>query len=159
MNFKYLTLSIFLAFIISCDNSNVYKEHKSINNDFNFDFVSWKKTDTLNYEIILDKVHKDLKPILSIRHAMHYPFSNIKLKLECLTPDGKLKNTTLDLVLAENNMFKGSGMGDLWDIDIPVSIPVKFNQKGKYNLIINQDMMEKLPGILEVGFILKKAEK
>ena len=159
MNLKYFILSIFLSCFISCDNSNVYKEFKSINNDFDFDFVAWKNTDTLTFKVILDNEHKNLEPVVSIRHAMHYPFSNIKLNLKCEMPDGKSKNTALDLVLAEDNIFKGSGMGDLWDIDIPVALPFKFDQKGTYKICINQDMMDKLPGVLEVGFLLNKPEK
>ena len=138
MNLKFLIISILLTCFISCNDSSVYKEFKSINNDFDIDFVSWKKNQSVVYEILLDKANKGLKPIISIRHATHYPFSNIKLNLECEMPDGNKKSTTLDLALAENNMFKGSGMGDIWDIDIPVSLPIEFDQKGTYKISIQQ---------------------
>ena len=90
---------------------------------------------------------------------MHYPFSNLKINIEYEMPDGKKTKKPYDLALAENNMFKGSGMGDIWDIDIPIELPIKFNQKGLYKLNINHEMIDKLPGVLEVGIILKETQE
>jgi gliding motility-associated lipoprotein GldH len=156
---KFFIIIILSVFLSSCSKNTVYKEYKDIKGELTFDFVSWKKTDVLVFEIILEKAYKGLETTISIRHAMHYPFSNMKITLECEMPDGKKTKTPFNLVLAENNMFKGSGMGDIWDIDIPVILPIKFDQKGTYKISINQDMMDKLPGVLEVGIILNKTEE
>ena len=158
-NLKYFILIILSVFLVSCSNNNVYKEYKNTNSKINFDFASWEKTNILVFEILLEKPYKDLETIISIRHAMHYPFSNLKINIECEMPDGKKTKTPYDLALAENNMFKGSGMGDIWDIDIPIELPIKFDQKGLYKLNINHEMIDKLPGVLEVGVILKETQK
>ena len=159
MNLKSLLITIFAICFISCNNSSVFKEYKNIKGEFDFDFATWKKTDVLVFEILLDRPYKDLETIISIRHATHYPFSNMKISLECDMPDGKKTKTPYNLVLAENNMFKGSGMGDIWDIDIPIIMPFRFDQKGTYKLKVNQEMMDKLPGVLEIGIILNDNKK
>ena len=63
----------------------------------------------------------------------------------------RLKNTKLE--------WKGDGMGELWDIELPIRKDMLFNKSGICKIRIENRMRKvETPGIMEVGLIVKKSE-
>jgi len=56
--------------------------------------------------------------------------------------------------------FKGDGAGDLWDITYPVFTDITLPDAGIYKFEVQNVMpIMELPDIMDVGLIVRKAEK
>ena len=60
----------------------------------------------------------------------------------------------------EKGAWQGSGIGDIWDNQLPIKKGVKFPLKGTYKFDFFHGMrFDDLPGIMEVGLRIEKEEK
>jgi len=74
-------------------------------------------------------------------------------------PDGGLLKDTVNCILADNRgKWKGTGVGDLWDLKIPYIGGFKFAQTGSYTVSFEQAMRVEngLNGITDVGLRVEK---
>ena len=107
----------------------------------------------------------EMNIIVNIRHTAYYPFSNLWIFVNTNRPDGVQNIDTLECVLAaKDGRWLGSGLGDIWDIQIPLKTQV-FSSPGDYVFEIEQAMrygdkarIEQLPEIMNVGFRIEKKE-
>ena len=107
----------------------------------------------------------DMNLIVNIRHSAHYPFSNLWVFVNTTNPEGTQRTDTLECVLAaKNGKWLGSGLGDIWDIQIPLKTQA-FSSSGDYTFEIEQAMrygdkgrIEQLPEVMNVGFRIEKKE-
>ena len=92
--------------------------------------ISTEITDTLN----------EMNIIVNIRHTARYPFSNLWLFVNTTNPEGVQSQDTLECVL-QQKMEGGlaSGLGDIWDIQIPLKTQ-SFSSPGEYVFEIEQAM-------------------
>ena len=101
--------------------------------------------------------------ILNIRHTAHYPFSNLWVFENTITPEGTKTTDTLECKLAaKDGRWFGNGLGDIWDIQIPIKTHV-FSNQGTHTFEIEQAMryaekarIEQLPEVMNVGFRIEK---
>ena len=57
---------------------------------------------------------------INVRNADGYPYGNIFMFIKTTFPNGKMSNDTLECTLAdEKGKWLGSGIGDLYDNQIP----------------------------------------
>jgi gliding motility-associated lipoprotein GldH len=98
--------------------------------------------------------------IVEVRHASHYPFANLLIELNIIYPSGEERVKAHDLLLRNSDgKFKGNGLGDIWDVSIPVYKNHSFNALGKYKFAIRNIMpVHETPGLMEIGLNIKKSK-
>ena len=141
-------------FLNACDGNRVFEENIAIPNN------EWESTNTLKFDVDITDTITPTNFYINIRNADGYPYSNIHLFIKTIFPNGKESNDTLECTLAdEKGQFLGSGMGDIYDNQIPFKRNVRFPLSGQYSFEVQQGMREiKLPLIMDVGLRIEIAD-
>jgi len=106
--------------------------------------------DTLHYKDIL----------FTIRHTGQYPYSNLFLFVTTLAPNGKTQKDTVEFMLANaRGKWFGSGIGDVYSLQLIFKRNIRFGQTGRYIIYIQHGMREKqLNGITDLGILIRNSE-
>lgn len=150
---KYIVLVISTIILIGCNSNVVFKEYKAFEN------VSWNRHDVLNFDFQVQK-SESLDFYLALRHHTNFPFSFIKVNVTFFTPDGEMRSRDYHFRLKNRESeWKGDGMGELWDIELPIRKEMIFNKTGMCKVSVENKMNKaETPGIIEVGLIVKKSD-
>jgi len=150
--------SIFLliSLFYSCKKtSTVYSKYYYIEKE------EWSSKDTAKFRVdIIDTISlNDVN--IKIRHGELYPYSNLYVFLTTVYPDNSQKTDTIELVLANSKgEWYGSGLGDMYDITLPIKKNVRFAKSGVYQFYFVHAMrQDPLPNISEFGFEIIRVSK
>ncbi len=139
---------VFLAtvFLISCSNRTYFKEYKK------FDSLNWDRFNILNFDVIVDK-DQSLDFDLLLRHHTAYPYGFLDVNITFYTPAGATLSRDYHFNLKEKNgKWKADGLGDLWDIELPVRKEMKISKAGILKVRVENKMTKiDTPGIMEIG--------
>lgn len=140
--------------LASCDRNKVYEEYVEIE-----DYV-WISTNPLGFEFDITDTLALYDVYVNVRHANLYPYSNLWLFINSWSPSGQKAVDTLECVLAdEHGKWAGSGLGDIWDMQILWKKNVRFAATGKYHIEYNQAMRtDNLVGIMDMGLRVELAD-
>lgn len=150
--------TIFFFFLItiatSCNKDSVFDKNHDFNNN------TWAKTEIVTFETNIEDVESEYDIYISVRNASFYAFANVIVGLTIETPSGESRMMQHDLIVKNTDgTFKGDGLGDIYDISIPVFKNMLFKDKGKYKFIFDNRMhLVEMPGIMSVGLIIKKSK-
>jgi len=146
-----LSLVLFLA---SCDSKRIFEENKSIED------AGWNINDIKTFEVEIKDPATATNFYINVRNADGYPYSNLFVFVKTIFPNGKMSNDTLECVLAdEKGKWLGSGIGDLYDNQIPFKRNVRFPLAGKYSFELQHGMrIDNVPLIMDVGLRIENAE-
>lgn len=149
-----VTVLLFGLFFSACDDNRVFEENKELPDN------TWSSSNVLKFDVSI--VNKEIPTnfYINVRNADGYPYNNLFLFIKTTFPSGKMSNDTLECVLAdENGKWLGSGMGDIYDNQIPFKKNVLFPEMGKYTFEIQHGMRaENVPLIMDIGLRIEKAE-
>ena len=156
---KKFWLIILVAFLSACDSTKVFEENIALENHI------WSVENHPKFQVEIIDTLSEMNLIVNIRHSSHYPFSNLWVFVNTTGPEGTQNTDTLECVLAaKDGMWLGSGLGNIWDIQIPLKTQV-FSSPGDYIFEMEQAMrygdkarIEQLPEIMNVGFRIEKKE-
>jgi len=149
------TVLSLMLFLSSCDSNRIFEENKELINN------CWSSDNIIKFEVDIDSLETPTNFYINIRISEGYPYSNLFLFIKTTFPNGKMANDTLDCILADlNGKWIGSGMGDIYDNQIPFKKNVLFPEKGKYVFELQHGMRQDIiPLILDVGLRIEKVEK
>ncbi len=148
------TFLLLILFFASCDKSRIYEENQTIPEDV------WSKDNVLKFDVnVIDTISSN-NFYVNVRNADGYPYNNLFIFIKTTFPNGKVSDDTLECVLAdEKGEWLGSGMGDIYDNQIPFKKNVRFPIAGKYMFEIQQAMrIDKIPLIMDIGLRIEKAK-
>jgi len=152
---SYLFVVLGFVFLLtSCDPNRVIDENKELP-----EYI-WDRANQVQFKVdILDTVSPH-NMYINIRNADGFPYSNLYVFIHSTFPNGEKLTDTLECVLADGNgKWLGSGMGDIYDNQIPFKRNVRFKQAGSYTFELEQGMrLEKLPLMMDVGIRIEKAK-
>ena len=150
----FIMLAIAVVALSSCDRNKVYEEYVEVD-----DYV-WNVSQPLNFEFEITDTLALHDIYVNVRHANQYPYSNLWLFINSWSPSGLKAVDTLECVLAdEHGKWAGSGLGDIWDMQILWKKNVRFAQAGKYHIEYNQAMRtDNLVGIMDMGLRVELAD-
>lgn len=142
-----------IAIFASCDSARVYEENKELPGNV------WNVDNVVKLEVDITDTTAPTNFYINVRNAEGYPYSNIYLFIKTKFPNGQESNDTLECVLAdEKGQWLGSGMGDIYDNQIPFKRNVRFPVSGKYVFELQHGMrIDDLPLIMDVGLRIEKA--
>ena len=143
-----------LLFFSSCDNNRIFEENKKIPAE------GWSSSNVLKFDVDITNIEVPTNFYINVRNADGYPYNNLFLFIKTIFPNGKMSNDTLECILAdENGKWLGSGMGDIYDNQIPFKKNVRFPDPGKYKFEIQHGMRsDVIPLIMDVGLRIEKTE-
>ena len=123
------------------------------------DNMVWQRFDNQEFSFDVEK-ETPVDLYLSLRHHTNYPYDHINVNVTIETPDGEKRSREYRFNLKDKKgSWKSSGMGELWDIDLPIRKNISFRDSGECRVIIENKMSKiHTPGILEVGLLVRKSE-
>jgi gliding motility-associated lipoprotein GldH len=149
----FLLLSTAVLLFTACGNQTVFKEYREMEK------VSWNRFDIQFFEV---PVHQGdiLDFYLFLRHHTYYPYDHLDVNVTFYKPGGEMRSGDFHYELKdENGKWKADGMGELWDIELPVQQNLKFSGDGICKVRVENKMTKlETPGIIEIGLIVKKGE-
>lgn len=150
---KYFISIIAAVILLGCDSNVVYRGYTV------FDNVSWNKLEILSFDFPVKK-NEGLDFYFALRHHTNFPYSFIKVNVTFYTPDGEIRSRDYNFRLTNReSKWKGDGMGELWDIELPIRKDMNFNKTGICKVSFENKMTKaETPGIIEVGLIVKKSD-
>lgn len=148
-----LLLFVPLFLLNGCGNTVVFKQFKKMDN------VSWNRFDFLIFEVPVnagDKLDFDL----ALRHHTYFPYDYLDANITFYMPDGGMRTAEYHFELKnEKGNWKADGMGELWDIELPIRDKLYFGKTGICKVRIENKMTKlETPGIVEVGLLARKSE-
>ncbi len=147
----YLALIILFS---SCREAAVYRDYVKLEN------LNWKRFDILEFDVPV-KNGDQLDFYLFLRHHTDFPYDKLFVNITFYSPDGEMRSRDYDFNLkADNGKWLADGMGELWDIELPIRKGMPFYQNGKCKVRIeNKYPKYDTPGIVEVGLIVKRSKE
>ncbi len=140
--------------ILSCDSDRLYEK--------NFDFTdrAWPSSNQPAFEFVVDDTAQAYNVYCNIRNSVEYPYSRVFINYSLQDSLGtSISKNMISAFLFEEKTGKplgSSGLGDVYDHQVPVLKNYHFKKSGKYNLRFEQFMRtDTLTGILAVGFRLE----
>lgn len=140
--------------MVSCNHDKVFEKYEKMNDN------KWLKNQALTFEVPIEDTSCVYDISLTVRHAEYYPYANILIAINQITPSAEDRYKIFDLRLRNaDGSFIGDGSGDIWDTKIPVYKKMSFNNKGTYKFIVGNHMpYVETEGIMEIGFVVEKAK-
>lgn len=153
-NQKYFWLFFLFLFVsFACSNSKVFEEYEK------FEELSWNRFNFLEFEVPIVDTESAYDIYLSLRHLPEFPHKQLPINFTIYSPSGEMR--TADQVLelndeAGNRLSKC--LGDFCDVSILLREDFSFSEPGTFNFRIeNKWTKVDLPGIMEVGLLIKKS--
>ena len=157
---RFLVLSgviLFLA-LTGCQKSRIYEKHQDIDN------YSWHRIDgnhLIKFDVPVADSVNDYDINIAVRYMSGFPYTNLEVGFFMKTPDGEEKYSKNSLQLrGADGSYKGEGLGDLWDLNVPVIKKYRFKKAGTYKFEV-ENLMDKFdtPGVIQIGLIIEKTKK
>ncbi|MDN5205677.1 gliding motility lipoprotein GldH [Fulvivirgaceae bacterium BMA10] len=151
-----ILILIFCVLILNaCDSSRVFEQNTDLENGY------WPKNDVKAFDFEIKDETEAYNIYYNIRNSISYPYHNLYLTYSI---EDSLGNN-ISQALQNMNLFDpktgepvGSGLGDIFDIQILALKDFKFKHPGKYTFRMQQFMrMDTLPDILAVGMRIERA--
>jgi gliding motility-associated lipoprotein GldH len=149
-------LSVSLLLLIAgCRNNVVYTDSTA------FPSGIWKIDNIAEFKPDISDTAAIRNIFFTIRTGASYPFRNIWLFVNTISPSGKSITDTLQYMLAdEKGKWYGRGFGDLRELDLPFRSGIWFPEKGMYRFRITHGMRTvDLKGVEDIGLRIEKAKK
>lgn len=152
----FTAVFLLLIFIISsCDRSRIFEENITVERGI------WSANNSIDFPVNIQDTSGFYNIYLNIRNEGNYPYRNLYLFVQVTSPQGNKLTDTLDIELADaSGLWHGSGIGDLFFLQIPFRQMVRFPVPGIYRFSVLQGMRDKeLKGIRNVGLRIEKAKE
>ena len=122
---------------------------------------TWKIDNVVEFRPDISDTASIQNIFFTIRTGSSYPFRNIWLFVNTISPSGKSITDTLQYMLAdEKGKWYGRGLGDLKELNLPFRSGVWFPEKGAYQFKIRHGMRTvDLKGVYDIGLRIEKAKK
>lgn len=156
VSFNTMLLMLMILAFASCKKtSTIYSKY------YYFEKEEWSSKDTAKFRVDIIDTLSLCDVNLKIRHGELYPYSNLYVFLTTVYPDKSQKTDTIECILANSKgEWYGSGLGDMYDITLPIKKNVRFAKSGVYQFYFVQAMrQDPLPNISEFGFEIIRVSK
>ena len=156
-----LLVSFLTLMLVSCDDSQVFDEYKTIDDGWHRDSIV-----TFNFDQKASKTPVNL--FVNVRNNDEYEFSNLFLIVKMEQPKGKIKVDTLEYQMAHpDGTLMGEGWSDIKENKLWYKENMTFPENGNYKVSIQQAVrqtgkvkgVERLNGITEIGFRIESLQK
>ncbi len=151
-NNKTLYLLVFIACILtSCNDYCVYNQCNDI------DSHAWHKDSIQAFSPAINDTIGQYNVLITVRHDTEYPYQNLWLFVESISPDGIDVKDTVECYLADNRgKFLGDGIS-IYEMPVLYMRKIKFPKQGVYKFEIQQGMRDTiLTGVRNICLSIEK---
>ncbi|MEZ5083759.1 MAG: gliding motility lipoprotein GldH [Bacteroidales bacterium] len=136
-------------------DKKVFEEYQKFEN------LSWNRFNILTFEVPIDDLQTGYNIYLNIRHIPEFTLANLHINFTYTMPSGDMRSTDKELRFFDNDgINKSNCLGDLCDIEFLLRNDLRMQEPGKLKVEIENKFSKlELPGIMEVGLIVKKHRK
>ncbi len=121
----------------SCDKQRLIDENKSIAND------AWYYKNYIPFEVQINDTNKFYNMLVNLRLDADYKYSNIFLLVHKTDVANIKTEERKEFILAdETGKWLGKGLGNIYDYQLPLYNKIKFNEVGKYQYMLEQNMRD-----------------
>ncbi|HEY8936667.1 MAG TPA: gliding motility lipoprotein GldH [Cyclobacteriaceae bacterium] len=155
---RIVSVLFLLALLMSgCDKSRVFEKNKDLKDQ------SWLVVNKPVFEFQVDNTPQPYNLYCNIRNEVSYPKANIYFSYNLTDSSGNvLESKLISHMLFDKKTgkpFGTTGLGDIYDHQIPLLKNYSFKNPGKYKVTFEQFMrIDTLPGILAVGLRVEKSK-
>jgi len=156
INLQQIKYQLFLVLVIavvfaSCGKRPVYNEFKLIPPD------GWSSDSIRVFTLLAEDTTGLHNLSVSVRHTATYPYINLWLFIEQLSPDSLITRDTVLCTLADHTgMWLGTGTGSVYLLSVPFKKSFRFDKQGEYQFSIVHGMRDDvLRGVHAVGLKLE----
>lgn len=153
---RVILFFLLVLLVCSCDRERLYEK--------NHDFAerAWLSNDSPAFDFEVTDTVKTYNLYCNIRNSVEYPYSRIFINYSLQDSSGtSVSKNMISAFLFEEKTGKpvgSSGLGDVYDQQVPVLKNYQFKTPGTYSMKLEQFMRtDTLAGILAVGFRLEAA--
>ena len=146
----------FVGLLTACDPNRVFEQ--------NTDFAtsSWDVQQKPAFTFAIEDTAARYDIYFNVRHASAYGYYNLYVKHTLTGPAGAVGPPLLHQMLlmdAKTGEPKGSGTGDIYDMQLLALPRQRFAAPGNYTLTLEQYMrQDQLPGLMAVGIRVARHE-
>jgi gliding motility-associated lipoprotein GldH len=151
---RFLFIIVLVALLSSCDPQRVFDDNKTI------DKGKWYYENKLPFDVLVKDTQRSYNLYVNLRVSADYRYSNIFLWLHTTNPENKTDKRRIEFRLANSaGKFLGSGLGDIYDYQLPVMKNIKLQHPGFYRFELEQNMRDDtLTNVLSAGVRLEYSE-
>jgi gliding motility-associated lipoprotein GldH len=143
-----------LSLLTACDPNQVFEQNTDFPN------YSWDVQQKPAFTFTIQDTTASYDVFFNVRHASAYGFYNLYMKHTLTGPGGAVGKPLLHQVLLldpKTGEPKGSGTGDIYDLQVLALRNQHFAKPGSYTLTLEQYMrQDQLPGLMAVGVRVAK---
>ncbi|MGI4022686.1 MAG: gliding motility lipoprotein GldH [Janthinobacterium lividum] len=121
---------------------------------------TWFYTNKFKVDIKVEDTSIPYNVYFILRHAAEYRYSNIFILMHQTAPDHQTKTIRYEFKLANpDGEWLGNGSGSLYNYVLPLYTNFRFQVKGNYTFILEQNMRDNpLQHIADVGLRVEKVK-
>lgn len=140
-----------LLLLTACRNNRIIDEFRTMEAEI------WHSADTLHFPFTITDTAAEHRLIVGLRNTSRYPYSNMFIFMNTLSPEGIIRRDTLEFLLADKyGTWLGRGSGRIRDSRFLINDRVVFPASGHWNIILEHGMRDlELQGISDVGLRLE----
>jgi gliding motility-associated lipoprotein GldH len=153
-----ITSLLFFAFIIvlfiSCDNQTIFEQYQK------FEKQTWHRFNIIKFEVPINNSQEPYDLALIFRHLPEFRIKELPVNVTIYMPSGEMRSAESVIKFTDSQGVSLSEcLGDLCDLSFTFRQGFVFPETGTVRIEIeNKWPRIELPGILEVGLILKKVK-
>lgn len=148
---KFLPFILCCILLAACVNKNIYTDFHSFKNG------EWNQDSICYFEVNISDTISPYRISIETRNNNLYPYRNIWLFIEIITPSGSVRKDTIGFDLADNyGNWLGKGLS-VYELEHIYENSFIFRQPGIYTFSVKQGMRDDvLRGVNEIGIKLTK---
>jgi gliding motility-associated lipoprotein GldH len=143
---RFFLVGFLLLGLMACSQPEIFYEFHS------FPEAVWSRNESVTFDVNIADSFARYDVFLEIRNNNDYPFRNLWLFVGLTTPDGRQRQDTINVELADvYGKWKGKGIS-LYTYPARYEHNLQYFHTGVYTYTVKQGMREEnLPGISDVG--------
>lgn len=148
---------VFLGVLISLQSC---VDNAIVDNFFTIPNQHWTYAQPIKTAVGITNPEKGYNIYINLRHTDAYKYANIWFKVSIISPDKKKETKRVEFNLASpDGAWLGTTAGNLFTCQLPYKQNFKFTQKGKYLIIVEQNMRDNpLDGVNDLGLRVEVVE-
>lgn len=128
-------------------------DNSIVDNFFTIPNQHWTYAQPIKTVVQISNTTQKYNVFINFRHTDAYKYANIWFKVSIISPDKKKKTERVEFTIANTDgAWIGTTAGNLFTCQLPYKDNFKFSQKGKYLIVVEQNMRDNpLNGVNDLG--------
>jgi gliding motility-associated lipoprotein GldH len=150
---KIAACLLILVLLVSCKPGTMYEKHTKIDN------YSWNRFHLVQFQVPVKNISGSYDFILALRYMTGIPFRELVVTVTIDAPSGEVRSNDYRIKIRDQDgNLLGEGLGDIYDLEVPLRTGYEFTEKGTCKVEIESRMQQvEVVGLMEIGLIVRKS--